>query len=84
MGWKILTNAWRLNNKKQFLSVYGVKDCYARELLYMGDIEIPEKLAIKHKIKTSDDILNLDDKKCSKILEEIGYKWVKLKHSIEV
>lgn len=67
MGEKKITNAWKLNNKKQFLSIAGVKNEYAYDLLGMGDIKL-----------SKNDFFKLKPKTCSKILEELGYKWIKI------
>ena len=68
---KKITRAWS-NGKEKFLSVYGVKGEYARELLYMGDIKNPKLL------KNRKSYWDISPRQASKILENIGYKWIKI------
>lgn len=67
MGIKILTRAWKRGDEV-FASVSGVKEDFAHELLFMGDIEAPKGI----------DIDKISAKKAAKYLEETGWRWVKI------
>lgn len=66
---KIVTNAWAKGDQ-QFDSVPNVKEHFAWELLFMGDIVLPG--LAKEKVKS------LPHKKAGKLLEKHGWVWIEL------
>lgn len=77
MSTKRISNAWKKGNRS-FHSVYGVKDLYGRELLYMNDISIPKSDYKVLGIKSIQDVINISERKTSRYLESKGWKWIKL------
>jgi hypothetical protein len=73
MGTKKLIRAWKKGNK-EFPSVYGVKDLYAKELLLTGGIKIPKRQVRGFGVT---DIRQVSPKKAAQILQALGWEWVK-------
>jgi hypothetical protein len=69
MSFKKITRAWKKGNEI-FYSIYGVKDDYARELLSFGEI--------KYDGISRSSFWYYTPERCSKILEEMGYRWIKV------
>jgi hypothetical protein len=76
---KKITNAW-VNGNYKFLSVYGVKDAYAWELVLMKQILLSKQnlKSIGIKKVSFNEMINVSPKIISKLLERCGWKWIKL------
>lgn len=79
MSEKRLTRCWKKGRIK-FLSIYGVKDFFAWELILHGEIKLTKSEIKKLDLRnnSSEQLQRITMKEASQILQKKGYRWCRL------